>query len=832
LKRACKNYKDLLDFEAVVDHAVRRERLEELTGEDRAKFYDVLEEFDKLQDLLAKFLKSKAYDDFKVWSRGMEELIKWVGKERVSVGYCGLWERGREYWLMDIPLEYELPFEKTVKDLFEVYRVGYLMPVPTQEEAERTLLDFLEYVKKWDRLRLWWLIKNVYPLSDETGGFYSVVKNVLALEWMRTAWEKVIDKWTGEAEKELKAMPQYEVLKKILVDPWQAERYVTDLIGDVKKEFIERYGNTVEEPEEVKKLFLTAVKESFKERVAPEERISEIYEEIKPLIPADKVELTRGGLLQAIRWATLHPQLSDENFASAHIFPLTFTTEQAREIASRIMAKVRGVPTPPKLLSKEEFFVKAEEILKNRLARYITLLTPGFRGELHYEVPELEEETVKRFTVETAYELFREEIEKEKTDAYETYAKISRPEVFLERFVPDRLDTFARKLADKLKQRLFEEAKAKAKPPPPPAPELVEEPPIKAKVHVLVDAYEELKPTEAQYFVEFQHLVSGPWGDYFHVGAVGFMDTKSLEEFLAKGTETLDVPEDLLMSIGDPEEIKRVLSENPPPFNRFAKYVLTWSPEDVEWSPRAASYRDIYHKAYTEWELKGLEPEDLRKICIIKGVKVGKTKEEMIANILGLPPPAPPAVAPPPKPPPKAPPPAVPAVPPAKRKLTKEEVRKLRDRFVIALRDKGISADKYMPDFRVQIEEKEFGSFEEAEKAVEELVEHISVVLEAGKPDRLRAPPVTRPEEAIGIRLEEFTFKPTKEEMERWQREIEPPEVERRIKVEGETKLRELDMFKDWLVEELGISLTEFAKLPEYTQKLMYAAWRRERKLI
>ena len=809
LKRACKNYKDLLDWGAMVDHAVRRERLEELTGEDKEKFYEVLEEFDKLQDLLAKFLKSKVYEDFKSWSYG-ENLIKWVGKGRVSVGYCGVFrERGREYWLMDIPLEYELPFEKTVKDLFEVYRVPYLMPVPTQEEAEMLLLDFLQYVKGWDRALLRWLLKNVYPLSDETGGFYSVVKNVLALKHLETAWGRIIAGWSGEAESELKAMPQYEVLKKFLVDPWQAERYITDLIDEVKKEFIEKYGKSVEEPEEVKKLFLAAVKERFMERIAPEERIMEVYEEVKPLIPAEKVELTRGGLLQAIRWAALHPMISVEAFASGHVYPLGFTTEEATAIASKVLEKVGKkppVPPPPPKPPVPEVKRETIEFLVDREIGNYVKIHPETKAYF---------EAVKG---EVLAEALRRVPERVRRDFEEATAKgISY------------LESEAFKSASHEISLIVGEFGEKA-PKPPPA-ELVEEPPITVRVHVFVDAYEELKPHEAQYFVEFQHLVKGPWGDYFHVGAAAFMDTKSLEEFLAKGTDTLDVPEDLLMTIGDPEEIKRILSENPPPFNHFAKYILTWTPEDIEWSPRAAAYRDIYHKAYTEWELKGLEPEDLRKICLIKGVKVGKTKEEMIANILGLPPPAPPAVPPPPKPPPKAPPPAVPPAPPAKRKLTREEVRKLRDRFVIALRDRGISADKYMPDFRVNIEEKEFGSFEEAEKAVEELVEHIVVIKEAGKPDRLRAPPVTRPEEVIGVRLEEFTFKPTKEEEERWEREVKPPEVEKWEKVEGVVKLRELDIFKGWL-HERDLTLEDFDKLPDYTKKLIYAAFRRERKLI
>ena len=65
LKRACKNFGKLLELKAVVDHSLRRERLEELKGDERNALLDAFEEYDKLEDSLAKFVKSKAYEDFR-----------------------------------------------------------------------------------------------------------------------------------------------------------------------------------------------------------------------------------------------------------------------------------------------------------------------------------------------------------------------------------------------------------------------------------------------------------------------------------------------------------------------------------------------------------------------------------------------------------------------------------------------------------------------------------------------------------------------------------------------------------------------------------------------
>jgi len=354
LDKACKNYGDFLDFKAVVDNVLRRERLEELPSDERDKFIDALEEYDKVEEGLTKFVKLKGFVDFV--SITDENLIKWVGDEIVSLGYCGFRERSSQYWLWDLKAE-KLPYEheKKVTDVFAFYGletrlVVYGLRVPSQEQAESWLLEFLENVKKWPRDRLVWLIRNVYPLTDDTGGFWTVVRKVVEVESLRDVWEDIIEDWKSDVESALKKMPEFEVLKTVLASEWEAEKYLRGLAEDLEEEFLDKYGMVTADKERVKEEFYDRAVELLRERVAPEERLREVYEQIKPLVRLELVELTRAGLWKAIRWLFLHPTMELEAFASTHVFPLGFTTEEAREIALKIAEKVTRIvlrPPPP-----------------------------------------------------------------------------------------------------------------------------------------------------------------------------------------------------------------------------------------------------------------------------------------------------------------------------------------------------------------------------------------------------------------------------------------------------------------------------------------------------
>jgi len=361
--KACKNYGEFLKFKVdVVNEAVRK-WAEGLTGEEKTKVTEALIEYDNLVDGLSKFANLTSFIGFV--SATDENLIKWVGDEIVSLGYCGFRERSSQYWLWDLRGE-KLPHERKVKEVFAFFGLDihlriYGLSVPSQEQAESWLFEFLDNVKKWPRERLVWLVRNFYPLSDVAGGFWSVVRKIVELMSLSDVWEDILEHWKSDVQSVLKKTPQFEVLKTVLLSEWEAEKYLRGLAEDVEKEFLEKYGAVTADVEKVKDEFYDRAVELLRERVAPEERLREVYEQIKPLIPADKVELTRAGLWKAIRWAFMYPQWSVDVFASGHVFPLGFTTEEARAIASKIMEKVpikRVVAPPPPVEHVKVRFLK------------------------------------------------------------------------------------------------------------------------------------------------------------------------------------------------------------------------------------------------------------------------------------------------------------------------------------------------------------------------------------------------------------------------------------------------------------------------------------------
>jgi len=472
--KACKLYEELLKFDALLNGRLRRERLEELTGEEKTKFAEALMEYESLEDGLAKFVTSKPYVEFV--GATDEDLAKWVGDEIVSLGYCGFRERSAQYWLWDLRAE-KLPYEKKVRQILDFYDVSHRMRVPSQEQAENMLFEFLENIKKWPRDQLVWLVRNFYPLTDDTGGFWVVTRKIVELESLRDAWEDKTEGWKRDVESALKKTPEFDVLKTVLASEWDAEKYLRNLAEDLEKEFLDKHGMVTADIEKAKEEFYDRAVALLRERVAPEEKLREVYEQIKPLIPTEKVELTRAGLWKAIRWLFLHPAMSLDAFASAHVFPLGFTTEEARAIALKIAEKVTkilvyppSVAAPPKFLEKREFFERIDAILRERVAHYVEGEKSGFSGTLHYEAPQFEEEYARIFSVNTVFAKFRDEIEKEKATAFDDYSKSLRPEHYLAEVVPNRFDIFAKRLVEKMRTQLLEEAVKKARPAAPVPP--------------------------------------------------------------------------------------------------------------------------------------------------------------------------------------------------------------------------------------------------------------------------------------------------------------------------------------------------------------------------
>ncbi|MEM2910858.1 MAG: hypothetical protein QXO01_07340, partial [Nitrososphaerota archaeon] len=115
-------------------------------------------------------------------------------------------------------------------------------------------------------------------------------------------------------------------------------------------------------------------------------------------------------------------------------------------------------------ISKEDFFKTFDNELVKWMKHYLELIKSGLRGELHYEAPEFEEETIAKFTLETVMEKWREDISKEREEACRRYEE-AKPEVARIQLgkVPDHASWLANKLVRQTERQLLDEAKTKAK---------------------------------------------------------------------------------------------------------------------------------------------------------------------------------------------------------------------------------------------------------------------------------------------------------------------------------------------------------------------------------
>jgi len=127
---------------------------------------------------------------------------------------------------------------------------------------------------------------------------------------------------------------------------------------------------------------------------------------------------------------------------------------------------------PVERISEAEFTRICEDALKEWIPWFIDLHKPGFAGELHYAVPELEAEYVARLTPEAVDLKFRDEILKMKKELWDAYQETKAPKLFIEK-LPDRVRHFADDLIVKMTKQLFDEAKAKKVERPPPLEEML-----------------------------------------------------------------------------------------------------------------------------------------------------------------------------------------------------------------------------------------------------------------------------------------------------------------------------------------------------------------------
>lgn len=116
---------------------------------------------------------------------------------------------------------------------------------------------------------------------------------------------------------------------------------------------------------------------------------------------------------------------------------------------------------------------------------------------------------------------------------------------------------------------------------------------------------------------------------------VGMFGVKLLDEVLKEGQIEYNAVEDNQMTWGDDwASIREALSQNPPPFNKYAKFIVKWRPEDVTWTETARQAYDIYKHKYTREELSPLRKKQLQIIAKIKDLSTSGDEQALIGTIV------------------------------------------------------------------------------------------------------------------------------------------------------------------------------------------------------
>ena len=109
----------------------------------------------------------------------------------------------------------------------------------------------------------------------------------------------------------------------------------------------------------------------------------------------------------------------------------------------------------------------------------------------------------------------------------------------------------------------------------------------------------------------------------------------ALKEYLEKKEDTINFREQFRLQEFSAAQIETELKKLPAPFSSGEDVTVFWTSEDVEFTTtKAREWWDAYNKVYSRAELEAFDLERLRMIAKLKGVKIGKTKEEVIGNIL------------------------------------------------------------------------------------------------------------------------------------------------------------------------------------------------------
>lgn len=211
----------------------------------------------------------------------------------VSVGYLGLQEGEEQHYIIEIPsVDY---LEKTLS-LFYI-------PYPSKEEMKELITKYIKL--KNPNLKdeeIEWYLKYAYPL--EKYGFRSVVSSVVSSKGIRKEWEYILTEEKYRAIDELKERHPalYNQIAKKYSSSWDAydemRRKVDLKYDEVKKEILEKYGNSLEDPEKVKEELYTRLAEEIIKSHKKEMKTSGLAEKLQVMIETGKIPAKTSSGLQ------------------------------------------------------------------------------------------------------------------------------------------------------------------------------------------------------------------------------------------------------------------------------------------------------------------------------------------------------------------------------------------------------------------------------------------------------------------------------------------------------------------------------------------------------
>lgn len=315
IARLIKKFQKFLNDNEEILKYVRRcvgsdEELKNLTDTDIKNILEKKAEEgdDKARKYLEKYNKLLLRDQFEIKDeiKRVEEItgepfIKEIyGSPEpylATVGYLGLQEKGEQHYIIEASSDY---LEKTLS----LYNISY----PSKEETKKMIIQYVKSVNpNLNEEEIEWFLKYVYPLEEY--GVPTIISELAKEKDVSEAWEELLKRapdFLTFIDNMKKRMPdEWEKLSEIYGSDYDVEKYLREIWVKERDKVINKYKNTLEDPEKARNEIYDRIAKIVRERLS-EEKVSRIYEELKKRNPI--VEKHEEETIHAIKYFLLNPE--------------------------------------------------------------------------------------------------------------------------------------------------------------------------------------------------------------------------------------------------------------------------------------------------------------------------------------------------------------------------------------------------------------------------------------------------------------------------------------------------------------------------------------------